>query len=94
METQERNITLTLIFRDERQTIQVYPNEYQSLMTLISDYMAIPGFGLCCGMGSCGTCVVDLCNKYTKNKRSVFSCDIMINDTIANTEVYIPDQNY
>lgn len=94
METQERNITLTLIFRDERQIIQVYPNEYRSLMTLISDYMAIPGFGLCCGMGSCGTCVVDLCNKYTKYKTSVFSCDIMINDTIANTEVYVPDQNY
>jgi aerobic-type carbon monoxide dehydrogenase small subunit (CoxS/CutS family) len=91
MEGQERNITLTLVFQDEREIIQVYPNEYHSLMTLISDHLAIPDFGLCCGMGSCGTCVVDLCDKYTKSKRKVFSCDIRINDTLANTEVYIPD---
>jgi aerobic-type carbon monoxide dehydrogenase small subunit (CoxS/CutS family) len=91
METQERNITLTLVFRHGRQIIQVYPNEYYSLMTLISDHLAIPGFGLCCGMGSCGTCVVDLCDKYTKSKRTVFSCGTMINDTLANIEVCIPD---
>lgn len=89
MESQKRNITLTLIFRDERYVIQVYYKEYHSLMTLIADRLAIPGFGLCCGMGSCGTCVVELCDKYTKRKRSVLSCDTMINDTLANTEVYI-----
>jgi aerobic-type carbon monoxide dehydrogenase small subunit (CoxS/CutS family) len=91
MKTQERNITLTLVFRHGRQIIQVYPNEYYSLMTLISVHLAIPGFGLCCGMGSCGTCVVDLCDKYTKSKRTVFSCGTMINDTLANIEVCIPD---
>ncbi|MDB5285246.1 MAG: 2Fe-2S iron-sulfur cluster binding protein [Mucilaginibacter sp.] len=71
MENPTRNLTFALIFHNERQIIQVYQNEYYSLMTHICDRLAIPGFGLCCGMGSLRTCIVDLCDKYTKNKTSV-----------------------
>jgi hypothetical protein len=60
-------------------------------MNLISQHLAIPGFGLYSGMGSCGTCVVDICDKYSKSSRSEFSCAILINDTIANTEIHVPE---
>ncbi len=91
MENHERNITFTIIYKGENYPIRVYWNEYYSLMTLISEQIPVVGFGLCCGMGSCGTCRVDLCDKYNKIKKSVLSCDILINDDLANTEIYIPD---
>jgi hypothetical protein len=58
-------------------------------MTLISDYLAIPGFGLCCGMGSCGTCMVEISEINTVIKRSTLSCDVQVNDELANTKIFI-----
>lgn len=58
MPANERNISLTIIYKGEKYPVQTYPNEYNSLMSLISVHLAIPGFGLCCGMGSCCTCLV------------------------------------
>jgi len=94
MPANERNIFLTIICKDENYPIQTYLNEYGSLMTLISDHLAIPGFGLCYGMGSCGTCLVAIGNKYASASRSVLACDMQINDELSNTQITISDQRY
>lgn len=87
-------IMITLIYRGERHLIHTYTNEYYSLMTLISDKLGIPGFGLCCGMGSCGTCLVQIRDKYLKIQRNELACSIQINDFLANTEIIITEPNY
>jgi aerobic-type carbon monoxide dehydrogenase small subunit (CoxS/CutS family) len=93
--TEERTtIQLTLVYLGENYKLQTYPTQYHSLMTLISDHLAIPGFGLCCGMGSCGTCLVELAESHTSLKRSVLACDIQVNDELSNTYVFIPDKVY
>jgi aerobic-type carbon monoxide dehydrogenase small subunit (CoxS/CutS family) len=94
MPANERNISLTIIYKGESYPIQTYLNEYGSLMTLISDHLAIPGFGLCCGMGSCGTCLVTIGNKYALASRPVLACDTQVNDELANTQITISDQRY
>jgi aerobic-type carbon monoxide dehydrogenase small subunit (CoxS/CutS family) len=63
-------------------------------MSLIADYLAIPGFGLCCGMGSCGTCVVQIASAYSQAKRNVMACAILVNDELANMIIIIPDKIY
>ena len=90
MEAKKGYLTITLVYMCEHHVVQADMNEYHSLMNLISQHLAIPGFGLCSGMGSCGTCVVDICDRYSKSRTSIFSCDVLINDTIANTRIYIP----
>ena len=64
MPVDTNNIPLTLIYQGENYPMQTYVNEYHSLMNLISDHLAIANFGLCCGMGSCGACLVTIGNKY------------------------------
>lgn len=92
--TNKGNIPLTLIYQGETHLIWTYTNAYHSLMPLISDHLAISGFGLCCGMGSCGTCMVKMGNKYSTVTRHVLSCDIQINDSLSNTEITIPAERY
>ncbi len=60
-------------------------------MTLISDYLAIPGFGLCSGMGSCGTCMVEIIENFSNRKRYGLSCEIQVSDDLANTKIIISD---
>ncbi|MDB5109340.1 MAG: 2Fe-2S iron-sulfur cluster binding protein [Mucilaginibacter sp.] len=94
MSADKYNIPLTLIYQGENYPIQTYVNEYHSLMTLISNHLAVVGFGLCCGMRSCGTCMVEIGNKYSSVTIHVLACDIPINDELSNTEITIPDQRY
>lgn len=86
-----KTILFTLQYAGEAHSIQVIPNEYYSLMTLIADKLAIPGFGLCCGMGSCGTCLVQIADAQSKATVNVLACDIRVDDSLANVEVIIPD---
>ena len=94
MSANERDISLTIIYKGENYPIQTYLNEYGSLMTLISDHLVIAGFGLCCGMGSCGTCLVTISNKYASASRSVMACGMQINDELSNTQITFSDQRY
>jgi aerobic-type carbon monoxide dehydrogenase small subunit (CoxS/CutS family) len=87
-------IQLTLIYLGENYRLQTYPGQFHSLMTLISDHLAIPGFGLCCGMGSCGTCLVELAESQTSLKKPVLACGIQVNDELSNTYVFVPDSVY
>jgi aerobic-type carbon monoxide dehydrogenase small subunit (CoxS/CutS family) len=91
---EKNTILLTLNYLGESYLVQTRPGEYHTLMTLISDHLAIPGFGLCCGMGSCGTCLVQISNAGSQVKRSVLACDIEINDALSNSQIDIPDKIY
>lgn len=94
MNSEKGTIQLTFVYKGESHVIQTYPNQYYSLMTLISDMLGIRGFGICCGMGSCGTCIVQLSNSYTSHKNTLLACDVPINDELANTIITIPDKFY
>lgn len=87
-------IQLTLHHLGTSHRIQIGSGQYYSLMTLISDELAIPGFGLCCGMGSCGTCLIQLSEQADAKKRPVLACGIPVNDALANVHVFIPDKTY
>lgn len=88
------NISLTLIYRGETYPVRTYTNEYYSLMTLISEHLAIAGFGLCSGMGSCGTCMVQMGNKYSSTTKHILACGTRVNDGLSNTQITIADQFY
>lgn len=90
MESEKNTIILTLVYQDEEYRVQTRRNEYHSLMTLISEHLPIIGFGLCCGMASCGTCMVEICEKNALTKQSVLACDVQVNDYIANAIITIP----
>jgi aerobic-type carbon monoxide dehydrogenase small subunit (CoxS/CutS family) len=90
----QKTILFSLRYAGRVYPIQVMPNQYYSLMTLIADQLAIPGFGLCCGMGSCATCLVQITDPYNKQSNIVLSCDIRVNDSLANVEIIISDTRF
>jgi len=92
---EEKNtILFTLNYLGESYQVQTRQGEYHNLMSLISDHLAIPGFGLCCGMGSCGTCLIQITNPNSTIKRPVLACGIDINDELSNVRIDIPDKIY
>lgn len=90
----QNTIIFNIIYRGETYTVPTYPNQYHSLMILVSDQLAVPGFGLCYGMGSCGTCLVHLHHKHNSIKKPVLACAIQVDDQLANTIVTVPDKAY
>jgi len=89
MPTVENIILFKISYQGHITEVRTYPNQYYSLMTLISDQLAIPGFGLCSGMGSCGTCLVQISNSYHQGVKNVLACAISINDDLANVLVTV-----
>jgi aerobic-type carbon monoxide dehydrogenase small subunit (CoxS/CutS family) len=83
--SEKNTILFTLVYKGEEVQVQTSRNEYYSLMSLITDYLDLVGFGLCSGMGSCGTCAVEI-----DGIRSL-SCDIPVNDELANTRIVIQE---
>lgn len=94
MENEKHTILFTLIHGREEYAVQTHRGQYYSLMTLISEHLGLAGFGLCSGMGSCGTCRVDIREQYSSVKRSGLSCNIKVNDELANTMIVIPERMY
>lgn len=94
MGTEKHTILFTLVYQDKQYPVQTRRDQYHTLMTLISDHLSIPGFGLCCGMGSCGTCMVKVREKHWPIERFVLSCEVQINDELANTQITIAENNY
>lgn len=74
-------ILFTLVYQQREVPVQTHRNQYPSLMSLISDLLAVPGFGICCGMGSCGTCAVEI------DGIRHLACDLPITDELANTRI-------
>ncbi|GAB3255612.1 hypothetical protein GCM10027347_16860 [Larkinella harenae] len=85
MTSPTETIHFTLIYQQRDVPVQTHRHHYPSLMSLISDVLFIPGFGLCSGMGSCGTCVV----KIDGFRR--LSCEVPITDHLANARVELID---
>ena len=94
MHDEKNTILFTLVYNGEAYQVQTNGRQYHTLMILVADHIAIPGFGLCSGMGSCGTCMVEIKNKHCNTTTNTLSCDIYINDELANTIINIPLQRY
>jgi len=92
MNSNEEIFSLTVICQDESQILSFKNNELPSLMALLSDRLGIPGFGICSGMGSCGTCTVRLRYGATSAGMFVQSCDVRLNDGLNNATIIIPQQ--
>ncbi|WP_035333300.1 2Fe-2S iron-sulfur cluster-binding protein [Dyadobacter crusticola] len=75
--------SFTIVFNGKEYQVQAGENRHFSLMSLISEQLAIPGFGLCSGMGSCGTCIVEM------NGRNALSCSVAIDHSLANAVIRI-----
>ena len=90
----KKDILFTLMHKGKAYQVYTHLNQYYSLMTLISDYLGTAGFGICSGMGSCGTCMVEICEQHVISGRNTLACDIRINDELANTIIIVPDAAY
>jgi len=89
MNDTKNTILFTIIFQALEYKVQTRRNQYYSLMTLISDHLALPDFGLCSVMGSCRKCLVEIKDNYSNRKRTGLSCNIQINDDLSNTVTII-----
>ena len=94
MNSKDRTIIFTIFYLGVDYKVHAYENEFYSLMNIISDRAGVANFGLCSGMGSCGTCFVEICDKLHGNKEIVLSCGIKINAELANVEIWIQDSVY
>ena len=94
MTSEENTIMLTLVLDDKEYRIQTNRNQYHTLMTLIADHLSIHSFGLCSGMGSCGSCLVKISEKSSPIERIALSCEVHINDELANTKITIARSDY
>jgi aerobic-type carbon monoxide dehydrogenase small subunit (CoxS/CutS family) len=91
---EKSTIIFTLVYMGEEYPVQTYINEYHSLMVLIADHLALTGFALCSGMGSCGTCMVEIKEKYSSYIRCTLSCEVQVNDALANTTITVAKANF
>ena len=82
-------IFFTLVYNGEDTRVETTRDQYHTLMSLISDRLAIEGFGICCGMGSCGTCMVTIQEKKNIFIANTLSCDVQITDDLANTTIIV-----
>jgi hypothetical protein len=85
----------TILFRIEYKgqnyLVSTYPNQYYSLMTLISDHLTLANFGICSGMGSCGTCIVSIKQKFSSVQQHALACEIPVNDELSGTIIEISE---
>lgn len=91
---EKKTILFALIYKGEQYPVQAARNEYHSLMSLIADHLGVLGFGLCSGMGSCGTCMVTICNNNGAGSNRTLSCGVAVNDELAHTKIIIPEGYY
>ena len=92
MNQEENILQFTLLYSESEYAVRTYRQRYYSLMSLISEHLAISGFGLCSGMGSCETCLVDISEKSSRIRLSVLSCEVQLNDDLENAVIGIVSQ--
>lgn len=93
METEKGSIILTLVYQGKEYKVETKRGQYHTLMTLIVDHLPILDFGLCCCMGSCGTCMVEINEKYSGLRQFALSCDVRIDEALSNTSININAKN-
>lgn len=82
-------IIFTVSLRGKEYRIQTRTQQYPSLMCLISDHFRISRFGICYGGGSCGTCGVEIKEKFTGKRKFTLSCEINIDEELVEKKVNI-----
>ena len=87
-------ICFSILYRGQEVPVRTYQNQYFSLMSLIADKLDIQGFGLCSGMGSCGTCLLSIYSEKNTLQRTTLSCQVRVNDELANLKIIVPDRTY
>ncbi len=91
MSPEKKTILLTLVYKGREYPVYTAHDEYYSLMSLISDHADIPAFGLCSGMGSCGTCMVEIRGRNLPGGYRALSCGIPVDDALANVVVTVQE---
>lgn len=87
---QEKNrINFTVNVKGKTYQLQTCEGKYDSLMCLISENFRIDSFGVCYGSGSCKTCGVVIIDKHTGAKHFTLSCEVQIDDEIANKLIMV-----
>ena len=94
MPAEKSTIFFSLVYKGQDYQVHTYRNQYYSVMTLIADHLAIDGFGICCGMGSCGTCRVNIREHHSPASRSVLACDLRVDDSLSHCTIEIPANLY
>lgn len=94
MDSEENTIIFTLVYLGGDYPVRTYKNEYHSLMVLIAVHLDLIGFGQCSVMGSCGTCMVEIMEKKASVVRHTLSCDVQVNDELANTIITVVKRRY
>ncbi|HEV7331723.1 MAG TPA: hypothetical protein VGN63_11855 [Flavisolibacter sp.] len=87
---QKKNlIYFTVNFERKAYQVQTSEGKYQSLMCLLSENFPVRSFGVCYGGGSCKTCGVVITEKHTGAKCFALSCEVQIDDEIANKVITV-----
>lgn len=85
MNEERKPINITVVFDQEKITLQTFKGEYRNLMQLLYDKIYIEDFGDCKGMGRCGTCLIEILN----NSDSFTSLDRNEVETIKKAKVEV-----
>lgn len=92
--TPKNEIIFTVVYDKDEYIIQASKDKYFSLMDAISQHLAIDCFGICSGMGSCGTCMVNIDTERCESSEYRLACSIKIDNDLANKIIIICDYNY
>jgi hypothetical protein len=64
-------------------------DQYFSLMSLIVDKIPVQNFGICSGMGSCGTCAVSVYDCNGKFRKTTLSCQIRLDHDLDDSRIVL-----
>ena len=87
MKSEENTIIFTIAYLGKEFKMQAKKDQYESLMSLLSDLLPVSGFGICYGGGCCGTCGVEIMEEYSGERKFTLSCEIKIDDELSNMRV-------
>ena len=89
MQSEKNTIIVAIYYEGKAYMLQTRAGQYGSLMCLISEHLPVRGFGVCYGGGSCGTCGVEIREECLGTRKFVLSCEIKLDDELANKTVNI-----
>jgi ferredoxin len=82
-------ILFTILHNGHEVSVRAKEDQYSSLMSLIADKIPMQGFGLCSGMGSCGTCLVSIYDRNSRLEKVALSCQVRVNDDLTSSKIIL-----
>lgn len=79
----KNTIFFTIEYKGQIYPVSTFRNQYYSLMTLIADHLSPTDFGICSGMGSCGTCMITIKRKHSSLEQQALACEVLVNDELS-----------